>query len=314
MTAVTFRPHSHELVWASDDGRVWWGNLLPGGRLLHNAGYLVRPGWKKALPHVHSLAFDPGGRFLAVGCGASVEVWNVEQERPVLLGRRGVGRVDCLAFDPRGDHVVGAYLQAGTTSDTRGYFVSRVGADGRLGGLILRTDNQSGLDGSLAFLRQGELVVYGLYVVAVPAPYEKKNGRELFAPARYDGDDTDYSPGVLASPHDDCVYVTGPRSELWRRGDRGWYRAAGRLSGSSAAAFHPGWPFLAFAGLTERADGFQTDGTVEVWSTNRTPSRIRTLHGHMDEVLSMSFSSDGRLLATASADQTVRLWSVGDLS
>lgn len=55
-------------------------------------------------------------------------------------------------------------------------------------------------------------------------------------------------------------------------------------------------------------DGLRTDGTVELWSTNETPSRIKTLYGHMDKITSMSFSADGSLLATASTDGTVRLW------
>jgi WD40 repeat protein len=61
------------------------------------------------------------------------------------------------------------------------------------------------------------------------------------------------------------------------------------------------------------------DGSVELWDTRLlSPPRLEiedgrhqlTLKGHLDRVASMSFSSDGRTLATGSWDTTVRLWHV----
>ena len=39
-----------------------------------------------------------------------------------------------------------------------------------------------------------------------------------------------------------------------------------------------------------------------------TGKEIKTLTGHKQDVCGVSFSSDGKLLATASNDSTVRLW------
>ncbi|HVY70489.1 MAG TPA: hypothetical protein VHH73_11205, partial [Verrucomicrobiae bacterium] len=56
-------------------------------------------------------------------------------------------------------------------------------------------------------------------------------------------------------------------------------------------------------------------GTIETWVTVREVSpwrEVARLEGHQAYVLGASFSPDGKSLATASADQTARIWSTGD--
>jgi WD40 repeat protein len=64
------------------------------------------------------------------------------------------------------------------------------------------------------------------------------------------------------------------------------------------------WDVDVFGG---RAISAQREGTAVLWDIKK-GTKIQTLKGHMDWVTSARFSPNGKLVATSSTDQTVRVW------
>ena len=65
--------------------------------------------------------------------------------------------------------------------------------------------------------------------------------------------------------------------------------------------------------ITTASDNtIEYDGTIELWNIS-TGKLLHTLSGHTDAVFALAFSPNGNILASGSADGTVRLWNTIDI-
>lgn len=95
----------------------------------------------------------------------------------------------------------------------------------------------------------------------------------------------------MASPDGDQVGLIGADGRAYLSGDNGW------------EAFD-----LLAAGLEDRNNPAQRQAVADNNSTGYEDGASRDLEGHTYQVWSVAFTLDGKLLASASDDQTARLW------
>ncbi|KAI0713901.1 WD40-repeat-containing domain protein [Earliella scabrosa] len=163
--------------------------------------------------------------------------------------------------------------------------------------------------------RPGTMLVWNL-VFEVPSVIWK-----YALPTQHDFDHEEVLATTFHSQNTALLAVTN-RSMIWS-----WDVATGRplhrpvrLRASldskritfSRTGMRLGWISDDSSGLSRAGPDISPFMTVLDLSTATNPGQLIRLHGHAAPILAFAFSSDGHIVATASADHTVRLWRTRD--
>ncbi|MEZ6121141.1 MAG: protein kinase [Pirellulaceae bacterium] len=282
----TFNPDGSLLATCAMDHtvRLWDTNL----------GRPVQEPWSANLSLYSVVSFSPDGKYLAAGGRPySLTVWDLQTNQANQFKDPPV----CLIFAPNGLLACPLHGRIRLVDPTTFEVQGKVFGE--------RTDNHASVIWSIAFSSDDNYAATAGLDGTVRI-WDVKTRRLLHARADHGGHvwEVAFSPdgSVLGSSGlDGTVRLWDPKTGQLLRTLQSHYDA------SHGVAFHPSGQYVAAgSGSTRR-------GRIVIWEMS-TGEEVLVLDGHSRKVMDVAFHPGGHQMVSASADGTIKVWDIFDLS
>ncbi|OUL26791.1 hypothetical protein BV378_12270 [Nostoc sp. RF31YmG] len=287
VTSIAFSPDAKFLASTSYDHTVKLWNTTTGECLQTLLGHHAC---------VWSVAFHPAGQILATaGEDNTIKLWDLETECCVQTLEGHQQWVKAIAFSPEG-----RILASGSFDQTVKLW------DIHTGVCLMTLPGHAGVVTSVAFSPKDDLLLSSSYDQTVKI-WDINTGKCLDTLEKHSNRiwSVAFHPQghFIASGGDDHA------AKVWEIGTGQCTKTFQGHSNAIYAIAHNWQQNLLASG--------HEDQTIKLWDINLNAPQsskghihpFRILHGHSNRIFSVAFSPNGQLLASASADRTIKIWS-----